>query len=299
MHRTTTWRRRVAALLALPLFVLLAGCGKLSADVSVQDENTLVVDLDLALQSEFAQTAYSSPEEFCQDDTSTFGGSGAAKPEAYEKDGMWGCRIHGTLSPSDFNGDMTLTQSDGQYHLVLGGMEGMADNADAPELKDFDLHVTISFPGKVLESKGGEIDGKSVTYTDVKDIAQGIDITAEAGGGSGLMWIILGIVALLVLLGVIVIVAVVIVLVVRRRKKNTPVGGAGAAGPAMTAPGGNGSQGGNQQPGSPNPQQGWNQQSGSPDPQQRAGQPWGQSGPSAPEQHPHDGQLPPYRGPQG
>src|SRR5699024_11440765 len=58
----------------------------------------------------------------------------------------------------------------------------------------FDFRMTFTFPGEIIEASGGEIDGDSVTYTQIDDLASGIDIRAEAAGS--FPWVIVIVVVL-------------------------------------------------------------------------------------------------------
>ena len=78
--------------------------------------------------------------------------------------------------------------------------------------------MTFTFPGKIIESNGGKIDGNTVTYTDIDDFYTGIDITAESGGFPWLIVIIIVVVLGFLLLLVL---AAIIFFVIRARRKKT------------------------------------------------------------------------------
>ena len=59
--------------------------------------------------------------------------------------------------------DFSLTEEDGEYHLVVAGTEEAADVAGGEEFGlEVDFRMTFTFPGEIIESSGGEVDG---TYT--------------------------------------------------------------------------------------------------------------------------------------
>src|SRR5699024_4888270 len=60
---TATWRRRLLAVLTLPLLVLLAGCGRFTADFEIQDVDTMQVELDIGIETTWIQGEFDSAEE--------------------------------------------------------------------------------------------------------------------------------------------------------------------------------------------------------------------------------------------
>ncbi|GAA1327691.1 hypothetical protein GCM10009592_14850 [Brachybacterium rhamnosum] len=316
MHTLTSRRRRLAALLMLPFLLLLAGCGKIDATFDVKDVDTIDISMDLAINTDVIQEYYSSAEEFCaSSESEESGGFGTATWEPYEKDGMWGCTIEGTLTRDDFGSDFELTEESGELHFVMSQASGGITEEDLavfPEADQLQVNVVFSFPGEVTSSQGGTIDGNTVVYTDIVDLSQGVDITAKSGGFPWLVVII--ILVVLGFLALLVIAAIVFFVVRSRRKKNgggngssqAPVApaafGAAAYPGAPAAPGspavGQGSapqapqapQG--QQPWGQPPQQGGQDQfghQGGQQPGQQGGQPWQQQGgqqspPPAPQQ---------------
>lgn len=308
MHTLTSRGRRLAALLILPFLLLLAGCGKIDATFDVKDVDTIDVSMDLAVNTDVIQEYYSSAEEFCASSESEESGSfGTATWEPYEKDGMWGCTIEGTLTRDDFGSGFELTEENGELHLVMDmGSSAVTeeDLAVFPEADQLQVNVVFSFPGEVTSSQGGTIDGSTVVYTDIVELSQGVDITAKSGGFPWLVVII--ILVVLGLLALLVIAAIVFFVIRSRRKRDgggngssqAPVApdafGAAAYPGAPAAPGSPaGSQGSAPQaPQAPQGQQPWGQppqQGGQDQPGQQGAQPWQQqdgqqSPPPAPQQ---------------
>src|SRR5690625_7846119 len=80
---------------------------------------------------------------------------------------------------------MQLTEEDGEFHLVMSGGDAAPvseSDLEVAGVSDFEFRMSFTFPGSIIESSGGEVDGNTVTYTDVGEVSQGIDIRAEAGG---------------------------------------------------------------------------------------------------------------------
>lgn len=239
MH-TTTWARRLRAVLLLPLLALLAACGSFHGTLEVRDVDTLDVDFELGIEKDIASmSGIASAQALCDEFSSEDSGvTGPDKADPSETEDMYVCTVAGTIARENFDGDFQLTEDDGEYHLVVTPGDAGLTGADA--FGDIDFRLTVEFPGKVIESSGGTVDGKTVTYTDLNEFAStGIDIRAEAGG-NGLVWVIVGVVALLVALVVLAAVIVAIVLLLRRRRRTTtpavPGGYAGTSGTASVPP---------------------------------------------------------------
>lgn len=277
---TISRRRRLVALLLLPFMMLLAGCGKLHADFDIKDAETINLSFDFSIDKSFVGDAYTSADEMCSSFATEMDlvGDSAPTVEPYEEDDALGCRIVGVLTSEDFNSDLNLVEEDGEYHLTISGNETGVEDVGGTDMGqlDIDFRMTFTFPGKIIESSGGEIDGKSVTYTDFNEIANGIDIRAEA---NSFPWVIVIIAVLVVGFLLLLVIAAVVFFVIRSRKNkggSTPIPG-GYGSPAAASPA------------APQNTQ-WGQASPPPAPQapqapQQGGQQWGQaSPPAAPQQ---------------
>ncbi|ASK65455.1 hypothetical protein CFK39_05980 [Brachybacterium avium] len=307
--KSTSTRQRLIAVLLLPFLMVLAGCGKLHADFDIQDVDTINVSYDLGIDKEFTDGVYATADEMCSEMAGelSVGGELAPDVEPYEEDGQLGCLVTGVMTRDNFGSDMSLTKEGGEYHLILHGDESMTSDLEDPSIAslDFDFRMTFTFPGKVIESNGGEVDGNSVTYTDLNEVAQGIDIRADAGG---FPWVIVIVIVLVLGFLLLLLIAVVAFFLIRARKNkgggSTPSGmpgsygsaaAAGAAAPA--AP-----QGQPGQPGQPGQQ--WGQASPPAAPQGQPGQPgqqgqqWGQASPPAAPQGEQPWSHPPQDGQQ-
>lgn len=287
-----SWRRRLVAVLLLPFLMVLAGCGKLHADFEIQDAENVKVSFDVAMDTQFAEGTWDSAEDFCGDvEGETMIDEDAPTVEPYEEDGQFGCTIVGVITSDDFGSGFNLTEEDGEYHLEIAG-DSTATEFSSAESLGFDFRMTFTFPGDIIEANGGEIDGTSVTYTEVDALVNGIDIRADAG--SSFPWVI--VIVIVVVLGFLflLLLAVVAFFVIRSRKNkgggSTPAGVPGSYGSAAAA--------GAAAPAAPQGQQ-WGQTS--PPPAAPQGQQWGQaSPPPAPAEGQQWGQAsPPPPAPQG
>lgn len=266
---TTTRRRRLLAVLTLPLLVLLAGCGRFTADFEIQDIDTLHLDLDIGIETTWIGDEFDSAEAMCSDLDDESGGGGVYDEvvfEPYEEDGMWGCRAGATMDRSEFGDEFELTEQDGEYHLMIAGDDAAPitqSDLDMVGATDFEFRMSFTFPGSVIESSGGQVDGNTVTFTDVSEASQGIDIRAEA---DGFPWLIV-VVAVVLIAGFLLLVALAVVgfLIYRSRQNRSSVPGANAGAPAAAAgPAGAGAQEGQSgrpaQPGQSEGQSDGNQQ---------------------------------------
>ena len=290
-------RRRFVALLLLPFMMVLAGCGKFHADFDIQDADTINVSMDLGIDSSLMAGSFSSAEEMCADlESDSATDELVPTVEPYESDGMYGCNITGVITSDRFGSGLDLVEEGGEYHFTLDTAEaGMGDLAD-PSLQDygFEFSMAFTFPGKIIESSGGQIDGSTVTFTDVTEISNGVDIRAEA---NGFPWVIVIIAVLVVGFLLLLVLAAVVFFVVRSRRSKAaapagmPGGYGAAASQAPQAPQAP-QQGGQQWDGQGQQQPPWAHPDGPQQPgdQQPGGpqQPGGQQGPgsSQPPQQP-------------
>lgn len=294
-------RRRLLALLLVPFMMVLAGCGKFDATFDIKDAETIDVTMDIGLDTSLIGSEYSSAEDMCaamEGEESGVAGEIAPTVEPYEADGMYGCKITGVVDNEEFGNGLDLVEEDGEYHFTLDPAQaGLSDLTD-PTLADygFEFSMTFIFPGEIIESSGGQIDGSTVVFTDAAEIANGIDIRAEA---NSFPWVIV-IIAVVVIGFLLLLAAAVAVFFVLRSRKNkagassgvpggygagASVGAASGASPAAPPS----AQWGQNSP-PPAPQGGQGVQSGqggqqwgqaSPPPAPQSGQQWGQGSPPA------------------
>lgn len=246
MH-PTTWGRRALAVLILPIALLLAACS-FDATYKVKDVDTIDLSMKVGVTtSEASQLGITSAQNLCDQLMSSSSDSGEdvdAEPSD-EGDG-YSCTVSGTITRADFGSDITLTEDNGEYHLVMGGSD--FSDLGSSDAAGMSISMTFEFPGKVTESKAGQIDGNKVVYTSASELAQGVDIRAKTGGAGAIGWII-GILVILALLAVLVIGAIILFVVLRRRKRSG-AGGSVPGGYGSSAPGGYGS-GAGAYPGAP------------------------------------------------
>lgn len=266
MH-TLRGRRRLWAVLALPFLLLLAGCGKLDASLDIHSVDDIDVVYDLAIQRSFIDEyglGIDSGEAMCasyEDEDSQETWMADAKKEPWQDDTYVGCKLTGKTSADGYGEDAALTDENGEFHLVIpGSAAGMGEGDSSGMMEGFQLHLTISFPGKVISSNIGEVDGKTVTITDVDEFMQkGIDITAKDSSMGWIVWVIIAVVAVIVVLIVIALIVGLILMSRRKKKAGAAAAVPGGYGPGQMNQGAPGAPGAPAGYGSPNPagQQGY------------------------------------------
>lgn len=272
-------RRRLLALLLVPFMMVLAGCGKFDATFEIQNADTINVTMDVGLDTSIIGSEYSSAEEMCADMESEedegVAGELAPTVEPYEADGMYGCKITGVVKSENFGSGLDLVEEDGEYRFTLDPAQaGLSDLTD-PTLADygFEFSMTFIFPGEIIESSGGQIDGSTVVFTDAAEIANGIDIRAEA---NSFPWVIVIIAVVVIGFLLLLAAAVAVFLVVRSRKNKA---GASAGVPGGYGAGASVGAASGASPAAP-PSAQWGQNSPPPAPQGgQGGQQWGQASP--------------------
>ena len=264
-RRTKTVRRLGAALLGM-LVLVVSGCGmRVHLDGTVASDNTMTANLTAAMSSDLASLAQWSADT-CEGGMGPAGISGTATVEPYNQDNYVGCTVVIADMPIEdadalFNGvdslgaglgagvspgRLSITRVDDTF-VVDGYMDmsfedpaGMLDQAGA--IFEFDLKVSLTFPGKVLESNG-TIEGNTVSWALAIGAEGTMTATAEAvapgfGGSNTTMIVIIAAAVLGVAL-----IAAVLVLVMRGRKAKAaaayydPYAGMGGYAPSLNPDG--------------------------------------------------------------
>jgi len=198
-------RRGLSALLLLPLLLVLSGCFRLDLGLTINEDETVDVAMELA-----DLTGLATRDDLSCDDLSR---EIADSPEEIdftvediETDGNVGCRLTaagGSIDAMTGEG-MTIEKVEDTFVFTFDGDDtGMGDFSDMPGGMEPEVSISVTFPGDVIEADG-EIDGNTVTWTGMEVFATGGTATgyaAGSGGGSGgvstAVWVILGVVALL------------------------------------------------------------------------------------------------------
>ncbi|MDO5663212.1 MAG: hypothetical protein Q4G40_10990, partial [Brachybacterium sp.] len=161
--------RRIATVLFLPFLLLVAGCGKADIDFEILDAETVRVTADLAVDKEFADSMglLTAGDDLCTLAEEDVSGDAPddLTTEAYDTDTQYGCRVSGTSSTEDMGETFDLTVEGDRYHLVMEGDPGAGfSGLGGMGMGDPDITITYTFPGPVVSSATGRIDGNSVHF---------------------------------------------------------------------------------------------------------------------------------------
>lgn len=221
-----TRRGRLLTALAMPLLVLLSGCASLTADVVIEDVDSIDLSYELSIKDEWGKDSYDSAQEMCtgrlNELSEAYDGIFAElSAEGYEEEGAWGCRGSGTVDPSAAGDELQLTETDGEYHLVIAPEE-ILPPADAERLfvEGIEIRISFTFPGTVLESSQGTYVGDRADVTDLRSIYDGVDIRAEAEADfpwAGVVLVAAGLAVIMLIAA-----AVVGLLLYRSRRRRAP-----------------------------------------------------------------------------
>jgi hypothetical protein len=209
-------RTRVAsALIAATAILLLSGCVRFQADLTVTPENTLNGDIVVASivgdgSIDEAKDRAQSMEEQLLPNLS--GADGVTRTE-YDEDGYAGSRFTLSNTPLEAinsdsaNGSLSL-QRDGDTFTFDGAVDLSPDSDDEPaeNADESNIEVAITFPGAVTDHNG-ELEGTTVRWStgyggslDMRAVA-----SAESAGPPAWVWIV-GAIVVVAAIGTIIVV---------------------------------------------------------------------------------------------
>lgn len=211
--------KKIAALMLIPFMLVVAGCGKLDATVTVESPEKITLEGVVSIKKSSLEEVGMTPSQFCGDEAlEEFTGETKPDLKLEEKDDEVVCTFSGQKDEKNPMGDALKYDKESDTYTYKEASKGsFGDQAAAAGFK---VDFTFVFPGKVTESSVGKIDGNKVHITDTKEYFSEISIKAE---GSSFPWLIVIIVVVVVLL--LVLAAVVIgALVFMKRKKKSGAG---------------------------------------------------------------------------
>lgn len=211
--------KKIAALMLIPFMLVVAGCGKLDATVTVESPEKITLEGVVSIKKSSLEEIGMTPSQFCGDEAlEEFTGETKPDLKLEEKDDEVVCTFSGQKDEKNPMGDALKYDKESDTYTYKEASKGsFGDQAAAAGFK---VDFTFVFPGKVTESSVGKIDGNKVHITDTKEYFSDINIKAE---GSSFPWLIVIIVVVVVLL--LVLAAVVIgALVFMKRKKKSGAG---------------------------------------------------------------------------
>jgi hypothetical protein len=216
---------RLRAFAALALVLALTGCMKVDARMAINDDDTVSGFVVMALDKRLTSLTGQSQDQLIAGLTLKPDALGPGTTvEPYADDAYVGRRWTFTNVPlSRFHGtdqvSMTLAH-DGRTYLLNGVADLRTVNLTDPAVQRFaDLfavNVSVTFPGKVVESNGVLV-GNTVTWTPKAGQSTPMHAKAESGGIAWWPW---GVAVFVLLIVVATVVGV--VLLARRRPAASP-----------------------------------------------------------------------------
>jgi hypothetical protein len=189
---------RLRALAVLALVFALSGCMKVDAQVAIHDDDTVSGSIVMALDKRLAALTGKTQDQLVQSITLQPGAiSKDAVAEPYEDSDYIGRRFVFTGVPlKDFHGTdqvtVTLVHDDRSY-LFNGVADlrtvNLADPAVQRFASLFSFTVSVTFPGRVVESNG-VLNGRTVTWTPKAGESLAMHARAEKTGLVLWPWIV-------------------------------------------------------------------------------------------------------------
>lgn len=224
-HTGVMRKTRIAgALLAATAVLVLSGCVRFQAHITVTPENTLNGNIVVATVVGDGGSAKADAEDRAADIEQqllpNLSGAEGVTRSAYDRDGYAGSQFSLSDTPLDAinsdseNGSLSLAR-DGDTFVFDGAINFTPDSDDAaPEDADeSNIEIALSFPGEVSEHNG-DLDGTRVTWNtsyegslDMHAVA-----SADAAGPPAWIWVVSG-------AGGLAVIAIVVVSVLKARSK--------------------------------------------------------------------------------
>lgn len=227
--------RVVGALIATAALLLLSGCVRFQAHITVTPENTLNGDIVVASMVGDGDNAKDEANDRAMGIEEALlpnlNGAQGVTRSSYDSDGYVGSTFSLSNTPLDAinsdsdNGSLSLTR-EGDVFVFDGTVNFTPDSNEAPpeDADTSNIEVAISFPGAVT-SHNGNLDGTRVTWN--TSYEGSLDMHAEASaqpsGAPAWVWIVSGV-------GGLAIIAIIVIAVMASNRR----AGVPAAGPATT-----------------------------------------------------------------
>lgn len=219
--------RIASALLASAVILLLSGCVKFQAHLTVTPDNTLNGDIVVASVVGDGDNAKDQANDRAvaieKQLLPNLAGAAGVTRNGYDEDGYVGSRFTLSNTPIDAinstgDGGSLKLERDGDTFVFSGNVDFTPDSDEVPKDADkSNIEVAITFPGTVTEHNG-KLEGTRVSWNtsyegslDMHAVA-----SAEPSGPPVWVWVLIG-------LGILAIVAVMIIAVVASSRRETSV----------------------------------------------------------------------------
>ena len=196
MNSTSSRNRRITvaarAAVALLLALTLSGCIKMDVDLTLDGDKadgSMIIGVNRALLN----LTGSSVEQFLAEIDAGDDIPEGATTRPYEDDVYVGQEyLLDDVDITELDNEVISINHDAEAGIyeVTGEMDMTELGPEASELGDFDVSVSITFPGEVTDHNG-TLDGQTVTWTPVLGEVNEMHATARDAGGSGLSPVLL------------------------------------------------------------------------------------------------------------
>jgi hypothetical protein len=181
---------------ALALALALSGCIKMDVDLTLdgdQADGSMIIGVNRALLDLSGESVEDFLAEIDGDEEMIPEG---ATGRPYEDDVYVGQEyVLSGVDIAEFDNEVVSISHDAEAgtYDVRGEMDMTDIGPEAAELGDFDISVSITFPGEVTDHNG-TLDGRTVTWTPVLGETNEMRASARDGGGSDLpTWLLIAI----------------------------------------------------------------------------------------------------------
>ena len=220
-------RKLLALITSVVALLALTGCMRMHEDLTLHSDNTvsgsIIMAYDVAVLEMSGKSEQDVDELLAAEGLGDLTGAGddSASVSDYRDGGYVGFKMEFTELPLEdlaSESGISIIREGDEFVVEADYSAIEADLAAVPAnmLASMDMRTTITFPGAVIEQRGGEVEGNTVTwvtnFNELGEVYGRAHAIEGAGGGVPVLFIGAGLV-LLVLLGT------VIFLLVRGRKK--------------------------------------------------------------------------------
>ena len=220
-------RKLLALITSVVALLALTGCMRMHEDLTLHSDNTvsgsIIMAYDVAVLEMSGMSEEDVDELLAAEGLGDLTGAGddSVSISDYRDGGYVGFKMEFTEMPLEdlaSESGISIIREGDEFVVEADYSTIEADLAAVPAnmLASMDMRTTITFPGAVIEQRGGEVEGNTVTWvTNFQDLGEVYGRAhAIEGAGAGAPLLLIGAGAgLLVLLGI------VIFLLVRGRKK--------------------------------------------------------------------------------
>ncbi len=218
--------RIAGALIAVAAVLLLSGCVRFQAHLTVSPDNTLNGDIVVASvvgdEANAKDAASDRAKAIEQKLLPNLNGADGVTRTKYDQDGYFGSRFTldntplAAINSEGSDGSLQLAR-DGDKFEFSGKVDFTPDSNKAPakDADKSDIEVAITFPGTVTDHNG-KLDGTRVSWNTSYDGSLDMHATAspEPIGPPVWVWIVSG-------LGVLAVLAVILITVVVSKRRST------------------------------------------------------------------------------